>query len=522
MRRDYCHTLPQIIEKGAQERPEHIAFVCAKQSLSFAELRDKMLQLASYLREISIQAGDRVGVYMNRSLESVIAVYGIMHAGGVFVPIDPAAPPSRVQFVLQDCQIKVLITNPAQKRFLASAIPESTSLDHLIGIDGSWHVPSISWDDLYSIPIKYEASPRILEEDLAYIMYTSGSTGAPKGIMHSHYSGLSYARLSAELYQIQPEDRIAGHAQLHFDMSTFGYFTSPLAGATTVIIPDAHTKMPASLADLIEKEKISIWYSVPLALSQLLQRGGLESKNLENLRWVLYGGEPFPPKILRQLMEAWPQARFCNVYGPAEVNQCTYYHIPPFPEPEKPIPLGHIWDNTQALVLDEKDQILGEGEIGELLIRSATQMIGYWNQPELTQEKFYNIERVPGNPETYYRTGDLVKWEADRLLYFMGRKDRQVKIRGYRVELSEVEVVLQKHEAIAEAAVCTQLVPNQEKQILAFVILKEGEAPSTEELLRYAQSQLPAYAVPSEIRRSQTFPRTSAGKINYRELEKAY
>ena len=181
---------------------------------------------------------------------------------------------------------------------------------------------------------------KILESDLAYIMYTSGSTGAPKGIMHTHHSGLSYAKLSTQVYDVKPSDRIANHAPLHFDISTFGYFSGPLASATTVIIPDAYTKLPASLSTLMEQEKISIWYSVPLALVQLLHNGVLEARDLSSLRWVLYGGENFMPKYIRSLMALWSNATFSNVYGPAEVNQCTFYHLNMPPESDGPIPIG--------------------------------------------------------------------------------------------------------------------------------------------------------------------------------------
>ena len=169
---------------------------------------------------------------------------------------------------------------------------------------------------------------KINETDLAYIIFTSGSTGRPKGIMHSHFSALNYARLSANTYELEESDVLSNFSSLHFDMSTMDYLTVTYAGASAVIISEAYTKIPASLSRLMQDEAISIWYSVPFALIQLLQHGLLEQRDLSSLRWVLYGGEPFAPKHLKKLMDLWPHARFSNVYGPAEVNQCTYYHLP--------------------------------------------------------------------------------------------------------------------------------------------------------------------------------------------------
>ena len=338
MRKDAIYLLPQCVEYHAEHSPEHEAYKYHNKSLTYKDLHLKTSQLAGMLIDAGLKKGDRVGIWMNRTLETPIAVHGIMKAGGAFVPLDPYAPLERIQFLLKDCGIRHVITHPQQLKFLKPLMEQKTSLTHIFGIQESFSIPSFSWDEIGQAPTNKLLPHQILENDLAYIIYTSGSTGAPKGIMHTHYSGLSYAKLSANLYDIQAIDRVASHAQLHFDMSTFAFLSSPFAGASTVILPEAHTKMPASLSQLMEKERVSIWYSVPLALTQLLHKGVLENRNLKSLRWILYGGEPFPTKPLRALMELWPQARFSNVYGPAEVNQCTYYNIPELPDENQPIP----------------------------------------------------------------------------------------------------------------------------------------------------------------------------------------
>ena len=195
--------------------------------------------------------------------------------------------------------------------------------------------------------------------DLAYILYTSGSTGDPKGIMHTHRSGLAFAQWAAATYDLRAEDRLSNHAPLHFDLSTFDLFAGALAGATTVIIPEAITKFPASVAKLMADERISVWYSVPFALIQLLQRGNLAARDLSALRWVLFAGEVFPTKHLRSLLAALPGPRYSNLFGPTETNVCTYYHVDVLAEDsDETIPIGIVCENAHGLVVDAEGQPL--------------------------------------------------------------------------------------------------------------------------------------------------------------------
>lgn len=509
------YLLTHSVLNSAHRQPDQDAFRSNGQSLTYAELSQRMEQVAHLLVELGVSKGDRVGIYLNRCLDTAVAIYGIMHAGAAYVPLDPHAPAGRTQWLLRDCQIEVLITNPTQLRRIREITATEPPLRAIIGLEQmDLPIPTVSWADVQQFPTEGELPARLMAHDLAYVMYTSGSTGAPKGIMHTHFSGLSYAKLSADTYQIGPQDRIGNHAPIYFDISTMGYFTAPLAGATTVIIPDAYTKLPASLSSLMEVERLSIWYSVPLALIQLLQKGVLQDRDLSALRWVLFGGESFPPKYLRALMEQWPQARFSNVYGPAEVNQCTYYHLDEAPINDEPIPLGQVWENTQMLILNSSDQPVPQGEIGELLIRSVTRMQGYWNQPELTERSFYVRSTVPGITEFYYRTGDLVRLDSAGRLQFMGRKDQQVKVRGYRVELEEVENLLTAHPGVQEAAVVAYRNAAQEMTIISAVKLHELGSIAEKELIAALKEQLPAYAVPQSIIEISDFPRTGTGKID--------
>lgn len=516
----YRYLLHTSVYENALSKPNHPAVRFQKAELSYAQLAQASNQLANQLISLGVKRGDRVGIYMNKNIYSAVAIYGILSAGAAYVPLDPFAPVDRLSFVINDCQIQIVITND-QKKDSLKEIAGKSSLRGLIGIenDPELPIPSFAWEEVLSLPPK---TPEInlVEQDLAYILYTSGSTGTPKGIMHTHRSGLSFAEWAVHTYQITTADRISNHAPLHFDLSTFDFFASAIAGATTVIVPEGITKLPASMAKWIQDEKITIWYSVPFALIQMLERGGLDSKDLSNLRWILFAGEPFPTKHLRNLMKVIPGARFSNLYGPTETNVCTYYHVAPIPDnSDEPIPIGIVCENTEDLVVDSEDHPLPDGEIGELLIRGGTVMKGYWGRPDLTEKGFFRRPMFGYCDDIFYRTGDLVQKMPDGNFKFLGRKDRQIKTRGYRVELDEVEASLLSHPLVHEAAAYP--VPDIEGSNLieAAVILIEGGGITEDDLIKHLSGRLPSYAIPVNIIISNDFPRTSTGKINRRELQ---
>ena len=318
--------LTQTIDRAAERFPEREAVRFYDQSLTYAELVHRSNSLARALVEQGVKRGDRVSIYMNKCLEAPVAIYGIMKAGAAYVPLDPSAPVTRLTSVSRDCGIRLLITQVAKGAALRQISTAGTDLECVIGLQAEADLPirSIPWDEVYNTPDGQAPEVDTIERDLAYILYTSGSTGAPKGIMHTRHSGLSFAEWAAHEYSLNKEDRLSNHAPLHFDLSTFDFFAGAVAGATTVIVPEEYTKMPASLSKLIMDEKISVWYSVPFALIQLLLRGALHTRDLSALRWVLFAGEPFPTKHLRDLMTQLPHVRFSNLYGPTETNVCTY------------------------------------------------------------------------------------------------------------------------------------------------------------------------------------------------------
>jgi amino acid adenylation domain-containing protein len=455
---------------------------------------------------------------MNKGLESAVSIYGIMKSGGAYVPLDPFAPANRIQYVIEDCGIRHLITNELKGDQINQILSQGAELESLIGvssIEGPRNIPWVEVQEISPEPLDLN----LTEQDLAYILYTSGSTGNPKGIMHTHRSGLSFPEWAAGEYSLSGADRLSNHAPLHFDLSTFDFFASSIVGATTVIIPEALTKFPANLSKLIEDERISVWYSVPFALIQLMQRGGLDARDFSALRWLIFAGEVFPTKHLRQLMSMLPTVRFSNLYGPTETNVCTYYHLPGIPESDESIPIGVPCANVEDLVVDSDDIQVPPGESGELLIRGGVVMKGYWGQPEKTANGFYHRRVFEGFDDLFYRTGDLVRLDETGNYRYLGRKDRQIKTRGYRVELDEVEVAILAHSTVGEAAAYPVPDDQGSNLIVASVIPKPDIDLTEPELVEHLKGRLPPYAIPVKINILSDFPRTSTGKINRRELQ---
>ncbi len=514
------YLLPQIIEEAAERAPDKDAFRFRDQALTYAALAARANRLANTLRGHGAVKGDRVGIFLPKCLETPVAVFGIMQAGCAYVPLDPKMPAARLALIIQDCGIRHVVAGAGQIASLRQ-LPDTTPLEFVIGPESRGNMPFdvIPWSQVEQAPAQAPAIG-MMEQDMAYLMYTSGSTGEPKGMVHTHHSGLSYARLAADVYGLHGEDRLSDFPPLHFDQSTFGLFSGPLARATTVIIPEEHMVLPASLSQLMADERITVWYSVPFALIQLHLRGALAQREMSALRWVLFGGEAFPLKHLRALMAQWPQARFSNVYGPAEVNQCTYYHVPPLGRDEESIPIGRIWPNAEGLIVDEEDRPLDTDEPGELLVRTPTMMQGYWRRPDLNGRAFYRLDQESGQPQIFYRTGDLVQRRADGELLFLGRIDRQVKVRGFRIELDEIEAALLAHPAVEEAAAFIVEDGDGVKEIQVAVIVKDGHGLSQSTLLADLAERLPRYALPQRVEFRPNFPRTTSGKIDRKQLRR--
>ena len=322
------HLLHQLLEKNASLYPDKQAVIYKAQSITYRELDEVSNQLAHVLGRQGIQSGDRVGLCLGKSIEAVVAVFGILKAGAVYVPLDPSAPNKRIVQMMKNCEMHGLITNSKIFVRLGQAMPGPSAIQSIVLTDngsparaGSFsRATMVPWSDVLRSPPS--APPTQLgEDDLAYILYTSGSTGEPKGVMISHRASLTFVNWAYDCFQVQSRDRVSNHAPLHFDLSVFDIFATIKAGGVVCIVPDELSVFPLELAGFIEEQAVTIWYSVPSMLTRLVLHGGLERRGFSNLRTILFAGEVFPIKYLRQLKSFIPYAEYCNLYGPTESDR---------------------------------------------------------------------------------------------------------------------------------------------------------------------------------------------------------
>ncbi len=485
--------------------------------MSYRELHLRSNQLANTLLENGLNSEDRIGIFLHKGLDLGVAIYGILKAGCAFVPLDPFMPVDRLSFIVDDCNINVLISSDSLSPVLLELSKKNDSL-HIFGISQDLPFKQTSWDKL-SQAASTNPDLDIIDQHLAYIMYTSGSTGVPKGMMHTHASSNCYAEWGKHHVALNANDKVASHAPLHFDLSIFDFFSTLRAGACVVLVPESVTRFPASWTQYIESEQISVVFTVPYTLITMVEQGAMDTRNLDSLRWILFGGEPYATRQLKELISALPKVRLTNVYGPAEAPSCTCYDIPqPYSDNNEPLPIGHVSKNSAALIIDESDRECAVGESGELCIRSSTITRGYWNRPDLNTNAFLLVEGLGHFPDVYFRTGDRVVKKNDGLLRFLGRKDRMIKTRGHRVELDEVEAALLGIAGIIEGAAYVVSDNNGSVQIMADVTVDPEYQLDKDIILKHLHNQLPKYAIPRSMRIATTLPHTSSGKVDRNAL----
>jgi amino acid adenylation domain-containing protein len=511
-----AYVLQQLLSKSAKAYPDKTAVWARGRSITYRELEERSNQMAHLLRKLGIKKGDRVGLFFPKCVESVISMLGVLKAGGVYVPLDPQAPADRVGYIIGNCGIRVLITNHERRSALNLETLEllecCISTDQAEnGRDGKM----VPWSHLAEFPADHAPAVNLIETDLAYILYTSGSTGRPKGVMLSHQNALTFVEWCAEEFQVRSEDRLSNHAPLHFDLSVFDIYNTLEAGATVYLITEDLALFPTSLANFIETQQITIWYSVPSALMLLLLHARLTQEKLKSLRIVLFAGEVFPMKYLRQLAEIAPEAELYNLYGPTETNVCTYYKV----ERERlasleKLPIGIACANTDAFAVTDDGRRAAQGESGELYVRGPAVTYGYWADPEKTQKMCVPNRFEQNFEEKMYRTGDLVTVAEDGNFYFQGRRDSMIKSRGYRIELGEIESALLSHPDVKEAAVLA--VPDEivGNRIRAIVSLNVSGSLKALDLQQHCATRVPKYMIPEFIELCEELPKTSTGKID--------
>ncbi|GAB4190085.1 MAG: hypothetical protein Fur006_31860 [Coleofasciculaceae cyanobacterium] len=469
--------LHQRFEAMVEQSPDTIAVVFENQQLSYRELNRKANQLAYHLHSLSIESQELVGVCMerdSRSLDMVVAILGILKAGGTYVPLDPTYPQERLAFILEDAKVSVLLT---QHRLL-DRLPKHQA--RVICLDTSWE--AIALESIFN-PVN-----RTTSQNLAYLLYTSGSTGKPKGVCCNHEGVINLLTDFDRRAPLSVGDRCSLYTSLNFDVSIYEIFSALLSGGTLHIVPDSLRADPAALIEWLSDRQIQSAYIPPFMLNALSQ--WLEHRpNQLSLKRLLVGVEPINHQLLAGIQQRVLGLQIINGYGPTEATICaTLYSVEPQPDRSRNTPIGKPVQNTQIYLLDAHLQPVPVGIPGELYIGGAGLAKCYLNRPDLTAERFipHPFSQEPG--KRLYKTGDLARYLPDGNIEFIGRIDHQVKIRGFRIELGEIEAVLSQHSAVEEATVIVREDIPGDPRLVAYVV-QNSQGSESQELVEDWQAE---------------------------------
>ncbi len=498
----YPHDLsiPQLFEAQAERDPNAVAVVFGDQRLTYQELNAQANQLAHHLQARGVGPEAIVAICMQRSPEMVVGLLAILKAGGAYLPLDPDYPPERLAFMLDDANVPVLLT----QEHLRSRLPQTQA--QLVCLDTHWaHIAT-------QRPNNLSAPPQ--PDHLAYVIYTSGSTGKPKGVRVPHRA-ICRLVCNTNYIELSPKDRMAQASNASFDAATFELWGALLHGATLVGIPREVTLEPQEFADYLQRHEISVLFLTTALFNQIVRA---VPHAFQNLRHLLFGGEAVEPSTVRAVLEHGPPERLLHVYGPTEnTTFATWYLVEAVPEDASTVPIGSPVSNTQLYVLDAQLEPVPVGVPGELYIGGAGLAHGYHQRLELTRAKFITN---PFGSGCLYKTGDLVRYQPEGAIEFLGRVDDQVKLRGYRIELGEIEVVLSHHPDVQTSVVVVREEPVGQKHLVAYVVPGEPSPASSfiAELRDHLKQTLPTYMVPSAFVLLDHVPLTPNGKVDRRAL----
>jgi acyl-CoA ligase (AMP-forming) (exosortase A-associated) len=484
---------------SAARVPSKVGVVDGDRSLTFSELRHASLALGDELAERGVRPGDRVGIFLDKTLEAVVALYGVWMAGGVAVPINEGLHAKQVRHILDDSGARILISSARKLAALdasATSDVEHAKVDLPSLAGGGWKPPS----------------RKLLGGEIpAIILYTSGSTGRPKGILISHSNLVAGARIVTSYLEIQEDERILSVLPFSFDYGLNQLLTA-VAQSATIFLLRSH--FPPDICRALERFEITAMAGVPTLWIQLMQRHSpLPKLSLPRLRYITNSGGVFPVGLVSQYRERLPKTRLFLMYGLSEAFRSTY--LPPSELDRRPHSMGRAIPETEIFAVDEHGRECGDGIVGELVHAGPTVSLGYWNRPDATAAVFRPDPRRPdgsGAPVVY--SGDLVRRDAEGFFTFVGRRDQQIKSHGFRISPEEVEEAIQGSNLVAE--VIARGVPDEVAGMIVevHVVPRDPERFDAEKLRAYCEAEMPRYMVPHRIRVHAALPRTSSGKVD--------
>jgi len=512
-----------MLRTSAQRDPEKEALVHGKERLAYREVYARTTGLATGLRDAGLTRGDRIGIYLEASIQQVVSIFGISEAGGVFVPINGTLFPDQVAHIARDCGMKGLITTRKKLASLAEVLPQIPSLEFLVLTEEGESLevrPTVHiFEEFCGLGPATPANEASISKDLAAILYTSGSTGKPKGVMLSHANVMAGSSIVSTYLGITASERILAVLPFSFDAGMNQLMTAFQQGGTCVLINFVFAR---EVVQALVKERITGLAGVPTLWSLLVQpNSGLDKQLPPSLRYITNTGGAMPQAVLAVLRRTLTNTKIFLMYGLTEAFRSTY--LPPEELDRRPTSMGKAIPDTEILVLTENGQRCKPGEIGELVHRGPTVSLGYWGRPEDTARALRSNPLLPselGDCEKVCYSGDLVKTDEDGFLYFVGRRDTMIKSSGFRISPTEVEEALFSSGKLRGAAVIG--IPDEVlgQTIKAFVTQRDGDPLDAEALLAHCGEKLPRYMVPKTIEILSELPKTSSGKVDYPALRR--
>ncbi len=513
--------LPDLILHSARIGPNRPAVSRKDKSLDYAALAEKTHAVAQGFLRLGLARGERVAVYLPKLLENVTSLFGTALGGGVFVPINPLLKADQVAHILRDCNVRILVTSSDRARLLAEVLAECYDLNSVVVIEGAQkNLPDIagaevlSWHEFTAQPAS-QRPHRVIDSDMAAILYTSGSSGRPKGVVLSHRNLLAGARSVARYLENTPDDRLLAVLPLSFDYGLSQLTTAFSVGASTVLMDYL---LPRDVIRTVASEGITGLAAVPSLWNQIATLPW-PSEAQASLRYITNSGGALPRSTLAALRRALPDIKPYLMYGLTEAFRSTY--LPPEELETRPDSMGRAIPNAEVMVVREDGSPCLPGEPGELVHRGPLVAMGYWNDAKRTAERF---RPAPGQeagiplPEMAVWSGDTVKMDEDDYLYFIGRKDDMIKTSGYRVSPTEVEEVLYASGLVGQAVALGIPHPIMGQAVVAVVTPVTGKEVEIQALLNHCKQKLPSFMVPAHIRVQQDLPSNPNGKIDRKQL----
>jgi len=503
------HLFEEQVEKGS----DAVAVVFEGDRLTYAELNRRANRLAHYLIELGVKPDDRVAICLERSLDMVVAILGVLKAGGAYVPLDPAYPESRLQFMVEDSQPLALIT---QSQVVAKLAAGNLKLPVLL-MDAS----RCAWEK------HSESNPQHAEigqtsGHLAYIIYTSGSVGQPKGVMGLHRATVNRFFWMYEKYPFEPGERLCARTSLSFVDAVWELLGPLCMGIPLTVISAAQTRDLVAFAKALSEGGISRLLVVPSLLQALLQMQRSGEIALPNLKYWFTSGEALSPSLTRSFFDLFPQSRLINLYGSSEdAGDATCYEASKESHAGS-VPIGRPIANTKAYILDRHQQPVPVGIAGEICIGGAGLARGYFSRIDLTKQRFTPDPFCTEPGARIFRTGDLGRWRSDGNIEYLGRNDFQVKLRGFRIDLGEIEARLEQLKNVRQCVVTLAGEDSSNRQLVAFVVPRDGQiAPTADDLRNALKAQLPEYMIPSAFAILEQMPLTPNGKVDRKALKQS-